>query len=149
MLFCRCYNWSMENINNKTLELILDRLRSIDPPVKKIAVNPDDPVMSMYFLDLDRVCYITSRVDLDRVEAMFVTDDGKKYYNNMLLRDLEKYLKNHPHFMRSSKSVIVNMTKIRGFKYSTSRDLWFEGIEEPVINCVTPTYLEEFEKYFK
>jgi DNA-binding LytR/AlgR family response regulator len=139
----------MENIKTETLELILDRLRSIDPPVKKIAVNPDDPAMTMYFLDLDKVCYVTSRVEFDRAEIMFITVDNEKYYNNMLLIDLEKYLKNHPHFMRSSKSAIINMTKIRGFKYSTSRDLWFEGIEEPVINCVTPTYLEEFEKHFK
>jgi len=139
----------MENINNETLELILDRLRSIDPPVKKIAVNPDDPAMTMYFLNLDKVCYVTSRVELDRVEAMFVTSEGKRYYNNMLMGELEKYFSNHPHFMRSSKSVIINMTKIRGFKYSTSRDLWFEGVEGPVTNCVTPTYLEEFEKHFK
>ena len=139
----------MQNISNENIELILDRLRSIDPPIKKVAVNPDDPVMSMYFLDLDKVCYITSRVDSDRVEAMFVTNEGKKYYNNMLLKDLEKYLKGNPHFMRSSKSVIINLDKVIGFKYSTSRDLWFEGIDEPVVNCVTPTYLEEFEKHFK
>ena len=148
-LFCEdmgCYNLDMDS---QIYELILERLRSIDPPVKKIAVNPHDPVMTMYFLNLEEVCYITSRVDTDRVEAMFVTVNNEKYYNNMLLKDLEKYLKDNPHFMRSSKSVIINLTKVRGFRYSSSRDLWFEGIDEPVINCVTPTYLEEFEKHFK
>ena len=131
-------------------ELILDRLRSIDPPVKKIGVGPkEDSGMSIYFLDLKDVCYITSRVDTDRVEAMFVTVDNERFYNNMLMKDLEAYLKENPHFMRSSKSVIINLTRVKGFRYSTSRDLWFEGVEEPVINCVTPTYLEEFEKYFK
>jgi len=145
--FMGCYNLDMDNQIN---ELILERLRSIDPPVKKIGVEPrDDSGMSIYFLDLDDVCYITSRVDTDRVEAMFLTVNNERFYNNMLMKDLEAYLEENPYFMRSSKSVIINLTKVRGFKYSTSRDLWFEGIEKPVINCVTPTYLEEFEKYFK
>lgn len=137
-------------MDNQINELILDRLRSMDPPVKKIGVEPmDDSGMSVYFLELNEVCYITSRVDSNRVEAMFVTVDNERYYNNMLMKDLEAFLSENPHFMRSSKSVIINLTKVKGFKYSTSRDLWFEGIQNPVINCVTPTYLEKFEEYFK
>jgi len=42
----------------------------------------------------------------------------------------------------------MNLTKIRGLKMSAARDLWFEGLEDPVLNAVTNTYLAEFEKRF-
>jgi hypothetical protein len=41
---------------------------------------------------------------------------------------------------------MINLMKIRGLKVSSARDLWFDGLKEPVINAVTSTYLSEFEK---
>lgn len=134
---------------NEILKKILARLNSIDPPVRKIAVNSPDPAMTMYFMDLDDVCYITSKSDSKRTETMYVTRDGELFYNNVSLADLEKKLADHPHFIRTSKSYLVNLTKITGFRFSAARDLWFEGHPDPIINCVTATYLEEFEKNFK
>ena len=55
-------------------------------------------------------------------------------------------LSEHPHFMRTSKFYVINLTKIRGLKVSSARDLWFEGLKEPVANAVTSTYLADFEK---
>jgi hypothetical protein len=48
--------------------------------------------------------------------------------------------------MRTSKFYLINLTKIRGLKVSSARDLWFDGLKEPVTNAVTSTYLAEFEK---
>lgn len=135
--------------DNEVLKKILARLNSIDPPVSKIAVNSPDPAMTMYFLDLEDVCYITSKSESGRAEVMYVTKEGEQYYNNMSLANLEKKLAEHPHFLRTSKSYIVNLTRITGFRFSAARDLWFEGYPDPVINCVTASYLEEFEKHFK
>lgn len=131
------------------LEKILTRLNSIDPPVQKIAVESSDPSMTMAFLDLADVCYITSKTDSKRSETMYMTTEGERFYNNETLANLEKKLADHPHFLRTSKSYISNLTKITGFKYSSARDLWFEGQKDPIINCVTATHLEEFEKHFK
>ncbi len=131
------------------LKKILNRLNSIDPPVRKIAVESSDPAMTMAFLDLDDVCYITSKTDSKRTETMYMTTEGEKFYNNVTLVNLEKKFADHPHFLRTSKSYIVNLTKITGFKYSSARDLWFEGHQEPIENCVTSTHLDEFEKHFK
>ncbi len=128
------------------LEKILERLMSIDPPVKRIAVSPPDPAMAVFLLVLSEVCYITTKSDAGREETALLTRDGKIYYTNLPLSDLEKKLKDHPHFLRTSKYHIVNMTRIRGLKVSSARDLWFEGIEKPVLNAVTATYLAEFEK---
>lgn len=131
---------------NDLLAEILERLRSIDPPIKRIAVAPPEPAMAVFLLMLCEVCYITTKADAGREETALLTRDGKTYYTNLGLSDIEKTLKDHPHFMRTSKYHIVNLTRIRGLKVNNARDLWFEGMAKPVVNAVTATYLAEFEK---
>jgi DNA-binding LytR/AlgR family response regulator len=128
------------------LKQVLAKLQYLDPPIRKFPVTPEDPAMAVYFLDLKDVCFITTKSDLGREETMFMTSGGKAYYSNLRLTEIEKRLKDHPHFMRSSKFYMINLTKIRGLKVSSARDLWFDGLKEPVINAVTSTYLSEFEK---
>jgi DNA-binding LytR/AlgR family response regulator len=128
------------------LKQVLAKLQYLDPPVKKFPVTPEDPAMAVYFLDLKDVCFITTKSDAGREETMFMTSGGKAYYSNLRLTEIEKRLKDHPHFMRTSKFYMINLTKIRGLKVSSARDLWFDGLKEPVINAVTSTYLSEFEK---
>jgi DNA-binding LytR/AlgR family response regulator len=128
------------------LKQVLAKLQYLDPPVKKFPVTPEDPAMAVYFLDLKEVCFITTKSDAGREETMFMTSGGKAYYSNLRLTEIEKRLKDHPHFMRTSKFYVINLTKIRGLKVSSARDLWFDGLKEPIINAVTSTYLSEFEK---
>jgi DNA-binding LytR/AlgR family response regulator len=128
------------------LKQVLEKLQYLDPPIKKFPVTPEDPAMAVYFLDLKDVCFITTKSDAGREETMFMTSGGKAYYSNLRLTEIEKRLKDHPHFMRSSKFYMINLTKIRGLKVSSARDLWFDGLKEAVINAVTSTYLSEFEK---
>ena len=128
------------------LKQVLEKLMYLDPPIKKFPVTPEDPAMAVYFLDLKDVCYITTKSDQGRDETMFMTSGGKAYFSNLRLTEIEKRLKDHPHFMRTSKFYVINLTKIRGLKVSSARDLWFEGLKEPVANAVTSTYLAEFEK---
>lgn len=128
------------------LQKILERLQSLEPRVKRLAVTSPDPAMALYLLPLDQVCYITTRSDAGRAETALLTSDGKTYYTSMGLVDVEKKLAEHPHFLKTSKFYIVNLTKIRGIKITNARDLWFDGIEKPLVNGVTDTYLPEFEK---
>ena len=128
------------------LKQVLAKLQYLDPPIKKFPVTPEDPAMAVYFLDLKEVCFITTKSDAGREETMFMTSGGKAYYSNLRLTEIEKRLKDHPHFMRTSKFYVINLTKIRGLKVSSARDLWFDGLKEAVINAVTSTYLSEFEK---
>jgi DNA-binding LytR/AlgR family response regulator len=130
------------------LEQILRKLNEIEPPVRKFPVMPEDPAMAVYFLELADVCYVTTRTEHGREEIMFVTRQGKKFYSNLRLSEVEERLADHPYFLRSSKFYIINLRRIVGLKVSSSRDLWFEGLDEPVINAVTSTYLEDFEKRF-
>ena len=128
------------------LKEILAKLARIEPPIKKFAVSPEDPAMSVYFVELKEVCYITTKSDAGREETMFVTSNGKTYYTNLRLVEIEARLKDHPHFMRSSKFYVINLTKIRGLKVSSARDLWLDWLDEPVVNAVTSSYLADFEQ---
>lgn len=128
------------------LQKILEKLNYIDPPIKKFPVTPEDPSMTISLVDLKDVCYITTKSTAGREETGFVTSNNKTYYSNLRLTEIEKKLTVHPHFMRTSKFYMVNLTKIRALRVSSARDLWFEGLEEPIINAVTSTYLSEFLK---
>lgn len=132
-----------------TLEKILERLRHIDPPIKKFPVAPPEPDMGVYFVELKDVCFITTKADQGRDETMFMTTTKEAFYSNLGLSEIEEKLKEHPHFLRTSKYFLVNLTKIRALKVSSARDLWFYGIEKPILNAVTSTYLAEFEKRLK
>jgi DNA-binding LytR/AlgR family response regulator len=132
--------------DSELLKQVLEKLMYLDPPIKKFPVTPEDAAMAVYFVDLKDVCYITTKSDQGREETMFVTSGGKAYFSNLRLTEIESRLKEHPHFMRTSKFYLVNLTKIRGLKVSAARDLWFDGITNPVVNAVTSTYLADFEK---
>ena len=139
----------MKKVDSEVLQQILDRLLYLDPPIKKFPVTPADPAMAVYFLDLKDVCYITTKSDHGRSEIMFMTCREEVFYSNLGLSKVVTRLKDHPHFIQTSKFYIVNLTKIRALRYSSKRDLWFDGLEEPVLNAVTNTYLDEFEKRMK
>ena len=132
--------------DSELLKQVLEKLMYLDPPIKKFPVTPEDAAMAVYFVDLKDVCYITTKSDQGRDETMFMTSGGKAYFSNLRLTEIENRLKEHPHFMRTSKFYLVNLTKIRGLKVSAARDLWFDGIKNPVVNAVTSTYLADFEK---
>jgi len=156
----------------------IDVLNRVAPKVTMIAVNSPDPLFNYYMLDLDKVCYITTRnampskdetpektkpskkkknnkdTDLDSDketsgEIVFICDDGKEYSNYSSLKDIETELeinKGNVWFMRTSNSHIINIKKLESIKINNARDLTFKGIKEPVINCVTRTYLEKFKQ---
>ena len=132
--------------DTEVLKQVLEKLMYLDPPIKKFPVTPEDPAMAVYFLDLKDVCYITTKSDQGREETLFMTSGGKAYYSNLRLTEIEKRLAEHPHFMRTSKFYVINLTKIRALLVSSARDLWFDGVEDKVVNAVTSTYLAEFEK---
>lgn len=136
----------MNHNDDDLLQQILERLLSLDPPIKKFPVAPPDPAMAVYFLNLKNVCYITTKADHGREETMFMTIRKETYYSNLRLSEIEEKLKAHPHFLRTSKYYLLNLSKIRALRVSAARDVWFEGIEEPVLNAVSNTYLSEFEK---
>lgn len=134
------------NSENPEYKDIINRLNLMDPLIRKFAVTPEDPEMTIALIDLKDVCYISTKSTSGREETGFICSDGKTYYSNLRLTEIEKKLAEHPWFVRTSKFYIVNLTKIRGLKVSAARDLWFEGVKEPVINAVTSTYLAEFNQ---
>lgn len=127
-------------------EEILTYLKRLAPAVGRISVESPDPSKNMLILSLAKVCYITSKTDSDREdESMFVTADGERFYNSMSLESIEKLLEDgNPWFLRTSKFYIINLGKVTAYRFSSARDLWFSGLEQPVANAVSDLYLDEF-----
>ena len=143
---------SMGKKEQALLQEILGELKYLHPPISKFQVEPSDPGMSYYLLDLDQVCYITSRLPKPKKASaareeglMLVTVDGERYYSGMELGEAEGKLAGHPDFLRTAKAYIVNLARVRGFKYSNTRDLFFDGLKKPVINAVTSKYKDVFD----
>ena len=129
--------------DTEILGQILEKLSYLEPGVKKFPVQPVDAKMGVYLLDLEDVCYITTKNEFGRKEIGFVTAK-KTYFSNLGLKDVEARLVDNPHFMRTSKYYIVNFDKVCGMRVNSARDLWFKGIKKPVENAVSDTYLSEF-----
>lgn len=129
-----------------TPEDILAYLKRLAPAVGRISVESPDAAKNMLLLPLAKVCYITSKTDSDREdETMFVTVDGERFYNSMSLQAIEELLKEgNPWLLRTSKYYIVNLGKVTAYRFSSARDLWFQGLEQPVENAVSDSYLAEF-----
>jgi len=138
----------MTKKDTELLNQILDKLNYLEPGVKKFPVQPVGAKMSVYLLDLEDVCYITTKNKLGRKEVGFVTAK-KQYFSNLSLIDIEKRLLSNPHFMRTSKYYIVNLDKVCGMKVNSARDLWFKEIKKSVVNAVSDTYLSKFLKSLK
>ncbi len=128
---------------------ILMTVRRSAPRVGKIAVESSNPTMNMLFLDLAKVCYITSESDAERDEIMFVCEGNERYYNNKSLIDIETMLGNgnNPWFLRTAKSFIINLGRVKASKVGDARTIWFEGLEKPLERAVSDTYLDEYKAH--
>lgn len=119
----------------------------LDPPIKKFPVTPEDAAMAVYcgsercLLHHDEIRPGSGRNDVCDFR------ETETFQQPAADGNLESRLKKeHPHFMRTSKFYLVNLTKIRGLKVPAARDLWFDGIKNQWWNAVTSTYLADFEK---
>ena len=149
---------------SKADQKLITAVRRAAPYYKHLPVLSPDPVMNMYFLELSRVCYITTRnaMDSDNAdnatddsneglgEIVFVCHDGNEYSSHESLKSIQDKLEvngGNPWFMRTSNSHIINLARIKGTRINNARDVFFEGIDEPVINAVTRTYFDKFKTY--
>ena len=104
---------------------------------------------TIYWVNAEDVCYLTTRFEQGDYRVMAVTSKGEQFYSMLRIGDFEEKLKGNPWYLRTSRSLIVNLRKITRSRYSAARDLWFEGIEKPQINAVTSSNLDEFKKSFE
>lgn len=161
-------------LTQSTEEKILERLHFLTPPISKLVVDSPDPGKTMLFLDLSKVCFLTTRTDSGREgEIMFVTVSGKRFYSSMSLADIERKLclpyyqwredsslpgggewqlkdneGQNPWFLRTHGAYIVNLQRVTRFEKAAARTLWFEGIPDPVENVVSDSKRELFDERF-
>ena len=131
-----------------TVKIDKDTLNRVAPLISKVAVFSPDPLDNFIYLDLDKVCYITTRNALGEAAEtldthggiVFVCNDGSKYTNNSSLAYIVEKLETeagNPWFMKTAKSYVINLKRIVRTRVNDARDVYFEGIEEPVINAIS------------
>lgn len=141
-------------------------MRFVHPPVRAFPVASPDPLHTQMFLELDKVCVITTRTGGGgrEDETMWVTREGERYYCSEGLAKIERELcfprptsdgsmdasaGGNPWFLRTHQSYIVNLKRVRAFAYSEGAlTLWFEGIEESFKDVVSDTHRARFDPYF-
>ena len=99
----------------------------------------------MLFLPLEDVLCITTTSDDPRYDVMFVSAGGERHFSAKPLSQIASDISaGNPRFLQTAKAFVINLTKVTAFSFSSARDLWFEGADEPVVNAVTDHYLDAF-----
>lgn len=152
----------LEGLTPEEQRELLLLLRRLAPPVSRWVAKGPAPDENLCFVDLDQVCYITSRVPAGLAgRSLFVLVDGSTYVDNSGLIAIERKLclphaeepgceGQNPWFLRTHESYLVNLKRVVRFEYAASRTLWFEGHEEPIENAVSdlPLRRDAFDAHF-
>jgi len=140
----------MSKAVHEKLDKILEKLRWIHPDVYSFPVNSLEMDSGIHFVPVKDIAYITSDVpEKIPFKLQFAMADGKAFYSNLRLAQVEKKLGDDPRFMRSQKSYIINFQWIRKMDYSKARDLWFADYPDPLLNAVSLNKLDEFKDRFE
>lgn len=140
----------MTKSNDHKINLILEKLRWIQPDVFALAVNSLEMSSGLHFISVKEIAYITSDVkDKTMFNLKYKMANGDSFYSNHRLSEIQKQIKDDPRFMRSQKSYIINFQHITKLDYSKARDIWFSDFKDPIINCVSLKNLDEFKNRFE
>lgn len=140
--------------------------RFVNPPLERYPVASSDPLHDMMFLELERVCLVTTTKGKASREGelRWLTSNGESFYSSHGLADVERDLcfpradtKNgfddskagNPWFVRCHGSYLVNVRKVRAFDYAGGAvTIWVDGHEEAFEKAVSETYGYLFRPHF-
>lgn len=133
--------------SGKVAEELAAALQRLSPRLQHVAVEHPDPTMNFRYLKLAEVAYITSKSDVPGRATMLVTVHGESFYSGESLTGwMRRFEKGNPWFMKTHGSYVVNLARITAIRYGSARDLWFEGLEEPVVSVVSDSYRAAFDE---
>jgi hypothetical protein len=143
---------------------ILTRINEANPRLKRFQVDDPTNQHTMQFVDVDSVCFIERlKVDSqpkrkkksksDKPEAVFSTRftaaDGKLYFSEIGLWELEELLADNPSWFRSHKSNFVNLRRIVKVKKDQEREVLFEGQPDFRSDLFSEDRIPEFKRRLK
>lgn len=131
----------------KELRDLREQLLWIAPTVRTFPVVHPDPTRNLLFLELEAVCFVTTKSDDDRYEVMFVTEGGETFYSAKPLSQIAAEVSaGNARCMQSGKYYVINLKKVTAFTVTEARGLWFKGLPDRVENAVTDKWLSEFQR---
>lgn len=136
---------------------ILQRINEANPRLKKFQV--DDPTLdhTMQFIDCDSVCFIQrfqrekprrgeKNIPASAYGTRFTTVDGKEYFSEIGMYELEPLLKDNPAWFRSHKSFFINLRRIVKFKDRPKRSILLEGQPDFREDLLSSKYSAELKR---
>lgn len=152
---------------------ILSRINEANPRLKRFQVDDPQAQHTMQFIDVDRVCFIerlkvetpppppaTDRRAKPKEKAKsaqpeatfstrFTTADGKLYFSEIGLWELEELLADNPSWFRSHKSNFINLRRIVKVKKDQEREVLFEGQPDFRSDLFSEDRIPEFKRRLK
>jgi hypothetical protein len=142
---------------------ILGRINEANPRLKRFQVDDPKTQHTMQFIDVDSVCFIERlKVDPkpkrkkakgDKPEPVFATRfttaDGKLYFSEVGLWELEELLADNPSWFRAHKSNFINLRRIVKVKKDQEREVLFEGQPDFRADLFSEDRVPEFKRRLK
>lgn len=142
---------------------ILTRINEANPRLKRFQVDDPKSQHTMQFIDVDSVCFIErlkaepqpkrKKTKDDKPAAVFstrfTTADGKLYFSEIGLWELEELLADNPSWFRAHKSNFVNLRRIVKVKKDLEREVLFEGQPDFRSDLFSEDRVPEFKRRLK
>jgi hypothetical protein len=143
---------------------ILTRINEANPRLKRFQVDDPKSQHTMQFLDVDSVCFI-ERLKIDPkpkarsrtkpkndetvFSTRFTTTDGKQYFSEIGMWELEELLADNPSWFRAHKSNFVNLRQIVKVKKDAEREVLFVGQSDYRSDLFSEDRVPEFKRRLK
>lgn len=143
---------------------ILSRINEANPRLKRFQVDDPKSQHTMQFIDVDSVCFIERlKVEPPKPKrskpkpvsneptfaTRFTTVDGKQYFSEIGLWELEQLLADNPSWFRAHKSNLINLRRVVKVKKDHEAEVLFEGQPDFRVDLFSEDQVPKFKRLLK
>lgn len=143
---------------------ILTRINEANPRLKRFQVDDPKSQHTMQFIDVDSVCFI-ERLKVEPPKprrskpkpvsteptfaTRFTTADGKQYFSEIGMWELEQLLADNPSWFRAHKSNLINLRRVVKVKKDHEAEVLFEGQPDFRADLFSEDQVPKFKRLLK
>lgn len=143
---------------------ILTRINEANPRLKRFQVDDPKSQHTMQFIDVDSVCFIERlKVEPPKPKrskpkpvsneptfaTRFTTVDGKQYFSEIGMWELEQLLADNPSWFRAHKSNFINLRRVVKVKKDHEAEVLFEGQPDFRADLFSEDQVPKFKRLLK
>lgn len=142
---------------------ILTRINEANPRLKRFQVDDPKSQHTMQFIDVDSVCFI-ERLKVEpkpgrskpkpasnepTFATRFTTAEGKQYFSEIGMWELEQLLADNPSWFRAHKSNFINLRRVVKVKKDHESEVLFEGQPDFRADLFSEDQVPKFKRLLK